>query len=115
MTKSPKQVIQVALKVGEKSLAPYSHLKSPQRFTQTQLFGCLALKVFFRTDYRGIEQILKDTPEYCKELGLKAVPHFTTLQKCERKLLQTKQVAKLLESSIFFGADNKKRSGSKDS
>jgi hypothetical protein len=104
MSKSPVKVARVALKVGAKALPPYSHPKSPRRFTLPQLFGCLALKVFFKTDYRGIEQILRDFPNLCKELGLESVPHFTTLQKCERKILQTPRVAKLLESSIFFGA-----------
>lgn len=104
MSKSPVKVARIALKVGEKVLPKYSHPKSPRRFTQPQIFACLVLKVFFRTDYRGIEEILKDFPNLCRELGLKAVPHFTTLQKSERKLLHSKQAAKLLESSIFFGA-----------
>ena len=105
MTKSPVKVARVALKVGKRSLPEYSHPKSPQRFTLPQLFACLALKVFFKADYRGIEQILKDFPSLCAELGLKSVPHFTTLQKCERRLLESKRIAKLLESSIFFGAE----------
>lgn len=103
MSKSPVKVARVALKIGKKSLPDYSHPKSPQRFTLPQLFACLALKVFFKTDYRGIEQILKDFPNLCEELELQAIPHFTTLQKCEHKLLSTSRIAKLLKSSIFFG------------
>jgi hypothetical protein len=103
MSKSPVKVARVALRVGEQSLSRYAHPKSPQKYTLPQLFGCLVLKVFFRTDYRGIEEILKDCPNLCAELGLKRVPHFTTLQKCERKIFQNKRAAKLLENSIFFG------------
>lgn len=103
LSKSPVKVAKVALKVGMESLPDYSHPKSPRRFTQPQLFACLVLKVFFKTDYRGMEQILTEFEPLRKELGLKSVPHFTTLQKSERKLLQSQKVSKLLESSIFFG------------
>lgn len=104
LSKSPIKVAKVALKVGKDSLPDYSHAKSPRRFTQPQLFACLVLRVFFKTDYRGMEQILTEFEPLRKELGLKSVPHFTTLQKSERKLLQSQKVSKLLESSIFFGA-----------
>ena len=104
LSKSPVKVAKVALHVGMKALPDYSHPKSPKRFTQPQLFACLVLKIFFKTDYRGIEQILTEFEPLRKELGLKSVPHFTTLQKSERRLLQSEKVAKLLESSIFFGA-----------
>ncbi len=105
MTKSPVKVARLALKVGKKALPEYSNKRSPQLFTLPQLFACLVLKVFLRTDYRGIEEILKDFPNLCKELGLKSVPHYTTLQKCEKKLLNSKQSSKLLESSFFFGEE----------
>jgi hypothetical protein len=41
-------------------LKPYAHKYSPKKFTQPQLFACLVLKVFFKTDYRGIEKYLLD-------------------------------------------------------
>ena len=37
----------VALKVAEMSLPSYAHRFSPRLYTQSQLFACLALKVFF--------------------------------------------------------------------
>jgi hypothetical protein len=36
-----------------RALLLYSHRNSPKKFTQHQLFACLVLKSFLRTDYRG--------------------------------------------------------------
>jgi hypothetical protein len=86
-SKSPRTVALEALAAGEAALPPYSHPNSPKKFTQPQLFACLALKAFFRTDYRGVVAILADCMDLVAALGLKSVPHFTTLQKaCERLL-----------------------------
>jgi len=51
------------LAVAEQALRLYSHRFSPQRFTQPQLFACLAIKTFFKTDYRGAAAILADLPD----------------------------------------------------
>ena len=86
-TKSPRVVALEALAAGEMALPPYSHPCSPRKFTQPQLFACLVLKAFFRTDYRGVAAILADCADLAAALGLECVPHFTTLQKaCERLL-----------------------------
>ena len=86
-TKSPRAVALEALAVGEAALPLYSHPCSPKKFTQPQLFACLVLKAFFKTDYRGVAAILADCADLAAALGLKCVPHFTTLQKaCERLL-----------------------------
>ena len=88
MTKSPQALARTALRVAEEALDAYSSAKSRHDFTQPQIFAILVLKRFFQTDYRGIAQILKDFPELQKTLRLKKVPHFTTLQKAEARLLK---------------------------
>lgn len=88
MTKSPQALARTALRVAKKALAPYSSARSRHDFTQSQVFAILVLKRFFQTDYRGIVQILKDFPELQRTLHLKKVPHFTTLQKAEARLLK---------------------------
>jgi hypothetical protein len=88
MTKSPQALARTALEVAEKALAPYGSTTSRRDFTQAQIFAILVLKRFFQTDYRGIVQILKDFGELRKTLQLKKVPHFTTLQKAEARLLK---------------------------
>jgi len=56
-SKSPRKVALVALKVAQRSLPTYAHRFSPHKFTQHQLFACLALKTFFKTDYRGVTRM----------------------------------------------------------
>jgi len=60
------------------SLPAYAHRFSPKLFTQHQLFACLALKAFFKTDYRGITAILSDMPDLRRTLGMRRVT-ITTL------------------------------------
>lgn len=88
MTKSPQALARTALQVAEKALGRYSSTRSRHDFTQPQVFAILVLKRFFQTDYRGIVQILKDFPELRRTLRLEKVPHFTTLQKAEARLLK---------------------------
>ena len=99
-SKSPRKVALVALKVAQKSLPPYAHRFSPQKFTQHQLFACLALKAFFKTDYRGVAAMLADFPDLCRALGLQSVPHFTTLQKAARRLLVSVPASRLLDATV---------------
>ena len=65
--------------VAEASLPPYSSARSRKDFTQPQLFAALALRRFFKTDYRGIAAILADSTDLRGALGLTKVPHFSTL------------------------------------
>lgn len=108
MSKSPVKMMKRAHEVAKRVLPDYSHKFSPKKFTQAQLFACLVLKMFLRTDYRGVSEILRDAPSFCDAIGLKDIPHFTTLQKSERRLLQYAQLRKMIEETIFFGAGSKK-------
>ncbi len=58
----------------------YSHRFSPKKFTQHQLFACLVLKEFLKTDYRGLADILADCDSLRAAIELEHVPHFTTVQ-----------------------------------
>lgn len=106
-SKSPKDVLLTAHRVGQRCLRVYSHLFSPKKFTQPQLFACLVLRRFHKTDYRGIVAILQDNPTLCADLELTKVPHFTTLQKAERKLLDDRNTHALLTGSVglYFDLD----------
>jgi hypothetical protein len=99
-TKSPNKVARAAYQIAKSTLPPYAHPYSPQKFTQPQLFVCLVLKIFFKTDYRGIVEILNDCPELCKCFHLKTVPHFTTLQKASQRLLRFKVANALLRRTV---------------
>ena len=86
-SKSPRRVLQVAYDAARRALPAHRHKFSPKKFTQPQLMGCLVLKEFLRTDYRGLAAHLTDHPDLTRLIDLKAVPHFTTFQKAARRLL----------------------------
>ena len=77
-SKSPRKVALVALATARKALPMYAHRFSPRIYTQHQIFACLVLKVFFKTDYRGIVAMLADMGDLRSVLGIRRVPHFTT-------------------------------------
>jgi hypothetical protein len=45
------------------------------------------LKTFFKTDYRGLTQMLADFAELRQDLGLAAPPHYSTLCYAAKRLL----------------------------
>ena len=88
-----------ALAVGKEALPDYAHRCSPKVFTQPQLFACLALMTFLRTDYRGVEAQLRDLPAYSQWLGLSRVPDHSTLHKAAQRLFGAEVARKLLGGS----------------
>ena len=116
-SKSPLGVAREALAVGSATFSDYSHRYSPKTFTQRQKSACLVLKIFFKTDYRGICKLLSDLSDLRSALGLKKVPHFTTLQKASRKLLRADKVKGLLNQLVrrFFRRRRKVRRAALDS
>jgi hypothetical protein len=88
MTKSPRAVAQEALRLARDAMPAYSSKFSRKDFTQHQLFALLALKTFFKTDYRGLIQMLRDFCELREDLGLEKIPHYSTLCKAVPRLLK---------------------------
>jgi hypothetical protein len=87
-TKDPIALAQAALKAGKAALPDYSSPKSPHKFTQPQLFALLMLKQFFKLDYRGTVAWVGQWSDLRQVLGLKGVPHYSTLCYAERRLLK---------------------------
>jgi hypothetical protein len=100
LTKSPLRVAHQALSVAAAALRPYAHKYSPKKFTQPQLFACLVLKTFLKTDYRGVAEHLTDHSDVRAALALASVPHFTTLQKASRRLLRRPQARRLFRTTV---------------
>lgn len=88
MSKSPLAVARSAIQAAAGALPPYSSAKSRRDYTQPQLFAVLALKQFFRADYRGIAAILADSSDLRRALGLAKVPHYSTLAYAAARLLK---------------------------
>jgi len=100
LSKSPLRVARQGLAVGNQALPLYAHRYSPKVYTQPQLFACLVLKTFFKTDYRGLTAHLEDHSDLRAVLGLKRVPHFTTLQKASRRLLRFPVARRLFTTTV---------------
>ena len=88
MTKSALAVARQALDIAKESLPAYGSKFSKKTYTQHQLFALLAVRQFLRTDYRGIEQHLRDWSDLRTALDLKTVPDHSTLQKAADRLLK---------------------------
>ncbi len=99
-SKSPRRVIKTAYLIGHLALPLYGHRSSPKKFTQPQLFACLALKEFLQLDYRKLAALLIDCPDLCAAIELPTVPHFTTFQKAAQRLLRMPLAKRLLDKTI---------------
>jgi len=75
-----------AFKVVKKSLPAYSSKYSKQTYTQYQHLTLLCLKKRLRLNYRDLVHLVELMPKIREIIGLKKVPHFTTLQKFFQKL-----------------------------
>ena len=100
LTKSPTRVVRHALGVAYETLPAYAHRFSPKKYTQPQLFACLVLKTFLKTDYRGVAVHLAEHAELRGVIGLADVPHFTTLQKSSRRLQRRPIAQKLFRVTV---------------
>jgi hypothetical protein len=77
-----EKVAELAMKLSRPHLADYGATRSRHDFTQRQLMTCLVLRVYLKTTYRGILDVLLASASLRQRLGLgDKLPHYTTLQK----------------------------------
>lgn len=96
-------ILRTAHAVARAALPASSHVNSPKKFTQHQLFACLVLKAAQRHDYRGLQAQLLDCRDLREAIGLKAVPHWTAFQKAAARLLRDGAIAALLDATVAGG------------
>jgi hypothetical protein len=101
-TKSPIALITAALDVA-KVLPPYSHKFSPQKYTQQQHFAILALKEFYKLDYRGVVAMLEDFKDLPKALGLESIPTHNAVWYAHKRLTRDVEAARLLSQTVRLG------------
>src|SRR3954447_8826127 len=98
MSKSALRVAQEALAVGRAALPAYGSRFSRRDYTQPQLFALLVLKQFLPVDYRGVVARLAGWRDLRDALGLRKVPHYSTLAHAARRLLAGAAQAGLAEA-----------------
>lgn len=99
-SQSPCMIALTAYHTAQKVFPNYRHRFSPKKFTQSQLFTCLVLKSFFKTDYRGIVEIISEHHNIWNILELHYLPHYTTLQKASKRLLNSKDSQRILNNLL---------------
>jgi len=87
MTKSVLRLARTALRAGQASLPPYAYPQSRHDFTQPQLFALLTLRQALRLDYRGLVTLVGEWTELRQVLGVRKVPHYSTLCYAAHRLL----------------------------
>ncbi len=85
-TRSPVALAKKSMAVAQTALPAYSSPYSRHDFTQPQLFTCLVLKEFLRTDFRGLIAMLTDFKELRQAMGLRKTPDHSTLVKARKRL-----------------------------
>jgi len=83
-----RRVTELALEVGRRRLPDHAHPKSPRLYTQPQLLACLVLRAYLRQTYRGVVEVLEESPGLRAALGLRdgRVPRHTTLEEFADRL-----------------------------
>ncbi len=76
----------VAFEVSKNTLPAYSCEKSKHKYTQPQLMALICLMKRLKLDYRILTAIIQLMPKLQSLIGLKDVPHYTTLQKFFKRL-----------------------------
>ncbi|MCB8926282.1 MAG: transposase [Ardenticatenaceae bacterium] len=85
----------MAHKLAQKEFTPYSHPKSPRKYTQPQLVACILLMHRLRLSYRDMEEWLLASDAVVKELGLKDVPTYSALARAAARLLTLAQIDRM--------------------
>jgi type I site-specific restriction endonuclease len=79
--------VDTALSVsGNSHLQVYSCKYSKRKYTQHQLLALILLKEYLDKDYQDIVEIVELMDKVKTRIGLKPVPHFTTLHKFVARL-----------------------------
>jgi hypothetical protein len=77
-----ERIAELAMRLGQRYMAEYGANTSRRDFTQRQLMTCLILRVYLKTTYRGVLDLLAASSGLRERMGLtEKLPHFTTLQK----------------------------------
>ena len=80
------QFTQMCMQRATEQVPPYGSKFSKHAFTQPQLIVLYCLKLKLRVSYRELIDWLFEMPRIQEVLGLRRLPHFTTVQKAFARL-----------------------------
>src|SRR6266550_8442356 len=95
--KSPRRVMQLAWRLGKQVLPDHASKFSRKDFTLPQLFACLVLREHQKKSYRGVEALLRDAQDWCRDIGLQRVPDHNTLCRAFAVIITIRRTSKMLD------------------
>ncbi len=95
--KSPRKVMRLAWELGRQVLPDHSSKFSRKDYTLPQLFACLVLREHQKKSYRGIEALLRDSQQWCRDIGLEKVPDHNTLCRAFVVIVTLRRTGKMLD------------------
>jgi len=99
--------MRLAYAMAKDCLPRYSSKVSRKDFSLPQLFGCLAVKEQLKRSYRGAEALLRDCPDWCREIELTRVPDHNTLCRAAKYLLRGRCVNRILDLVVQWAAQQR--------
>ena len=95
---------EVCMRLATEQVPPYSSRFSKHTFTQPQLVGLYCLKIKLGVTYRELGDWLEEMPRIREALGLKQLPHFTTVPKAFQRLSTAIwRVLQRISASLLWG------------
>src|SRR3954466_9788818 len=96
-SKSPRKVMRAAWFLAKDALPAHASKFSRKAFTPPQLFACLVLREHQKKSYRGVEALLRDSPEWCAAIGMAGVPDHNTLCRAFGIVARLKSANRMLD------------------
>ena len=102
-SRSPRRALRVAYRLALRVLP--DQRARPGDFAPAQLFACLVLRTFYDLSYRRTEDLLRDSPQWLADLGLRVAPDHNTLWRAFGSILSNRRVARMFDLSAKRFAD----------
>jgi hypothetical protein len=105
--KSPRKVICAAHELASLYLPNYSDKFSRHDFTLPQLFACLVVREHQKKSYRGVEALLRDSPQWLQSIGMSRAPDHVTLCRAFKYLIKPSLVNSMLDQQVQWAEQRK--------
>ncbi len=89
--------MRAAFELATQCLPKHSSKFSRKDFTLPQLFACLVLREHQKQSFRGVEALLRDSPQWGREIGMEKTPDHNTLCRAFHALKLGRRTPKLLD------------------
>ena len=89
--------MRIAFCLAREALPNHFSKFSRHDYSLPQLFACLVVKEQQRKSYREIEALLIDSPQWCRDIGMKKIPDHNTLCRAFHALNLSRRGGKLLD------------------